>query len=132
MSIVNIVMDRPETLSGPYQQCSERSSHHDFLEEQHASCLSHHENECSQFLLACLIPAICQEFSGQTVGLKKIEKARSERRKQVRAGLSTRTAVVEQFLAIHHEEAPPQVQEEKPEPVGRLKLKGYINYARES
>jgi hypothetical protein len=65
------------------------------------------------------------------VGLKEIEKARSERRKQVRAGLSTRAAVVEQFLAIHHEEAPPQVQEEKPKPVGRLKLKGYINYVRE-
>jgi putative transposase len=34
--------------------------------------------------------AICQELSGQTVSLKEIEKARSERRKQVKAGLSTR------------------------------------------
>lgn len=75
-----------------------------------------------------LCRAICQELSGQAVSLKEIEKARSERRKQVRAGLSTRAAVVEQFIAVHHEEAPPpQVQEKKPEPVGRPKLKGYIN-----
>ena len=54
-----------------------------------------------------LCRAICQELSGQTVSLKEIEKARSERRKQVRAGLSTRAAVVEQFLAVHQEEMPP-------------------------
>lgn len=74
-----------------------------------------------------LCRAICQELSGQTVSLKEIEKARSERRKQVRAGLSSRIAVVEQFIAVHHEEAPPpQIEEKKPEPVGRPKLKGYI------
>jgi len=72
--------------------------------------------------------AISPELSGQTVSLKEIEKARSERRKHVRAGLSTRAAVVEQFIAIHHEEVPqPQVPEKKPEPAGRPKLKGYIN-----
>jgi putative transposase len=72
--------------------------------------------------------AICQELSGQMVSLKEIEKARSERRKHVRAGLSTRAAVVEHFIAIHHEEAqPPQVPEKKPEPAGHPKLKGYIN-----
>jgi putative transposase len=54
-----------------------------------------------------LCRAICQEFSGQTVSLQEIEKARSERRKQVRAGLSTRAAVVEQFIAVHHDETPP-------------------------
>jgi len=42
-----------------------------------------------------LCRAICQELSGQTISLKEIEKARSERRKQVRAGLSTRAAVDE-------------------------------------
>jgi putative transposase len=72
--------------------------------------------------------AICQELAGSTISLKEIEKARSERRKQVRAGLSTRTAVVEHFIAVHHEEAPPpQVPEKKPEPAGRPRLKGYIN-----
>ncbi len=75
-----------------------------------------------------LCRAISPELSGQTVSLKEIEKARAERRKQVRAGLSTRAAVVEHFLAIHHEEPPlPHVQEKQPEPVGRPKLKGYIN-----
>ncbi len=72
--------------------------------------------------------AICQELSGQTVSLKAIEKARAERRKQIRAGLSTRAAIVEQFLAVHQEEAPtPPVRVSEPEPVGRPRLKGYIN-----
>jgi len=51
-----------------------------------------------------LCRAICQELSGQTVSLKEIEKARAERRKQVRAGLDSRKAVVEHFLAVHQEE----------------------------
>jgi putative transposase len=72
--------------------------------------------------------AICQELSGQTVSLKEIEKARSERRKQVRAGLSSRATVVEQFIAIHQEETPiPRAQISEPEPGGRPRLKGYIN-----
>jgi putative transposase len=75
-----------------------------------------------------LCRAVCQELSGRTVSLKEIEKARSERRKQVRAGLTTRAAVVEQFIAVHQEEAPtPRVQVSEPEPVGRPRLKGYIN-----
>jgi putative transposase len=72
--------------------------------------------------------AVCQELSGQRVSLKEIEKARSERRKQVRAGLSSREALVEQFLAVHQEEVPPlQSREKQPEPERRPKLKGYIN-----
>jgi putative transposase len=72
--------------------------------------------------------AICQELAGQTVSLKDIERARSERRKQVRAGLSTRAAVVEQFITVHREEASPlPVPLSEPEPVGRPRLKGYIN-----
>jgi len=72
--------------------------------------------------------AICQELSGQTVSLKEIEKARVQRRKQVRAGLSARAAVVERFITIHQEETPiPRVQVSEPEPVGRPRLKGYIN-----
>ncbi len=73
--------------------------------------------------------AICQELAGQTVSLKEIEKARSERRKQVRAGLSTRAAIVEQFIAIHQEEAtssPPAEKEQSLEPA-RPRLKRYIH-----
>jgi putative transposase len=76
-----------------------------------------------------LCRAVCQELSGQTVSLKEIEKARSERRKQVKAGLSTRAAVVEQFIAIHQEETSPS-QARDPEPVetgARPRLKRYFN-----
>jgi len=76
-----------------------------------------------------LCRAICQELAGQTVSLKEIEKARAERRKQVKAGLSTRQAIVEQFVAIHHQEAPKRETQAK-EPVettGRPRLKRYIN-----
>jgi putative transposase len=75
-----------------------------------------------------LCRAICQELAGCTVSLKEIEKARSERRKQVRAGLATRKEVVEQFIAVHQEEAPkPRGPVPEPETVGRPRLKGYIN-----
>src|SRR5207237_2316717 len=53
-----------------------------------------------------LCRAICQELAGQTVSLKEIKKARAQRRKQVKEGLSTREALVEQFLAVHQQEAP--------------------------
>ena len=75
-----------------------------------------------------LCRAICQELAGQTISLKEIEKARSERRKQLRAGLDSRKAVVDRFLAVHHEEAlPPPEPPREPEPVGRPRLKGYIH-----
>jgi putative transposase len=73
--------------------------------------------------------AICQELAGSTVSLKEIEKARAERRKQVKAGLSTREALIEQFVAVHHREAPKRESQAK-EPVeatGRPPLKRYIN-----
>ena len=76
-----------------------------------------------------LCRAICQELAGATVSLKEIKKARTERRKQVKAGLSTRAAVVEQFLAVHQEETPfpPPGSREPAETGGRPRLKRYIN-----
>jgi putative transposase len=76
-----------------------------------------------------LCRAICQELAGQTVSLKEIQKARAERRKQVKEGLSTRAALVEQFLAVHQQEAPkPETQAKEPaETTGRPRLKRYIN-----
>lgn len=73
--------------------------------------------------------AVCQELSGQTVSLKEIEKARVERRKQVKAGLSTRAAIVEQFITVHQEQTPPPktlVAETATVEV-RPRLKRYIN-----
>jgi len=65
------------------------------------------------------------------VSLKEIEKARSERRKQVRAGLSTRAAIVEQFIAVHQpEETLPVTRDAEREPkdqVERPRLKRYIH-----
>ena len=73
--------------------------------------------------------AICQELAGQTVSLKEIEKARTERRKQVRAGLSTRAAMVDRFVAVHHEEPlEPVTRVAKPAAVeAPPRLKRYIN-----
>ena len=76
-----------------------------------------------------LCRAVCQELSGHTISLKEIEKARSERRKQVRAGLAERSTVVEQFLAVHQEETlPPQTSVPEPVVTGtRPRLKRYLN-----
>jgi putative transposase len=73
--------------------------------------------------------AICQELAGQTVSLKEIQKARAERRKQVKGGLSTREALVEQYLSVHQQEAPkPEAQTKEPaETTARPRLKRYIN-----
>jgi hypothetical protein len=63
------------------------------------------------------------------VSVKEIEKARVKRRKQVRAGLTRRAAVVEQFIAVHQEEAslkPPAQKEQSLEPA-RPRLKRYIH-----
>ena len=76
-----------------------------------------------------LCRAVCQELSGQKVSLKDIEKARNERRKQVRAGVLKRQTVVDRYIAVHQEETPkPQVS--PPEPVAsgaKPRLKRYFN-----
>jgi len=71
--------------------------------------------------------AICQELAGSTISLKEIEKARSERRKHVKTELSTRAAMVDRYVEIHHQSSPePNVPQ--PAPVeARSRLKRYIN-----
>jgi len=46
--------------------------------------------------------AVCAELSDRKVSLREIEKARTERRKQVRAELKTREALVNRYVEIHH------------------------------
>ena len=46
-----------------------------------------------------LCRAICQELAGQAISLKDIERARTQRRRQVQAGLSARAQIVETLLA---------------------------------
>jgi putative transposase len=53
-----------------------------------------------------LCRAICAELSDRKVSLKEIEKERSERRKQVRAGLNTRTALVDRYVEMHNALSP--------------------------
>ena len=76
-----------------------------------------------------LCRAICAELSDRKVSLKDIQKARAERRKQVRAELSTREAMVKQLLDVHHEPMPPpKTLVAEPAPVeARPRLKRYIN-----
>jgi len=76
-----------------------------------------------------LCRAICAELAGHTVSFKEIEQARRERRKQVKEGLTTRSAVVEHFLAVHQEETlQPQVPVQEPVAPGvRPRLKRYFN-----
>ncbi len=76
-----------------------------------------------------LCRAVCAELSDQKVTLKEIEKARSERRKQVRAELKTREAMVNRYVEIHHAPPPaPKTVVAEPAPVeARPRLKRYIN-----
>ncbi len=76
-----------------------------------------------------LCRAVCAELSDRKVTLKEIEKARSERRKQVRAELKTREALVNQYVEIHRAPPPaPKTVVAEPAPVeARPKLKRYIN-----
>jgi len=76
-----------------------------------------------------LCRAICAELSDRKVSLKEIEKARSERRKQVRAGLSTRAAMVDRYVEMHNAPPPaPKTVVTEPAPVeARPRLKRYIN-----
>jgi putative transposase len=76
-----------------------------------------------------LCRAICAELSDRTVSLKEIEKARSERRKQVRAGLHTRAALVDRYVEMHNTPSPaPKTIVAEPAPVGaRPRLKRYVN-----
>lgn len=76
-----------------------------------------------------LCRAICAELSGETVSLKEIEKARNKRRAEVRAGLSGRAALAEQFLAAHQVEAPesPAKPPEQGAEPARPGLKRYVH-----
>jgi len=50
-----------------------------------------------------LCRAICQELAAQSISLKDIIRVRTERRRQLRTGLSERAALVDAFIAVHRE-----------------------------
>jgi putative transposase len=68
-----------------------------------------------------LCRAICQELAGREVGLKEIVRARTERRRQLRAALAERDGVVDTFLAVHQPDPPPDAPEPPAPPASRLK-----------
>jgi putative transposase len=76
-----------------------------------------------------LCRAICAELSDRKVSLKEIEKARSKRRKQVRAGLGARAAMVNRYVEMHQERpsAPKTVVAEPVAAEVPPRLKRYIN-----
>lgn len=76
-----------------------------------------------------LCRAICAELNDRKVSLKGIEKVRSERHKQVRAGLGTRAALVDRYVEIYNPPPPaPKTVVMEPAPVeARPRLKRYIN-----
>jgi putative transposase len=74
-----------------------------------------------------LCRAICQELAGQEISLKEIIRARSERRRELRAGLRERTAVVEALLGIERPRSPLRDQEAAAPAETAARLKRYEN-----
>jgi putative transposase len=73
-----------------------------------------------------LCRAVCQELAGQTISLKDIVQARTQRRRQVRDDLKERATVVDQVLANQPAATPCPVPEPTAHP-DRPRLKRYIN-----
>ncbi len=74
-----------------------------------------------------LCRAICQELADRSVGLKDIIRARAERRRQLRAGLSEREALVEALLAVHRPPPDPDPPPAPPPTPTVPRLKRYYN-----
>jgi putative transposase len=73
-----------------------------------------------------LCRAVCQELADQTISLKEIVHARTQRRKQVRDDLKERTTLVDQLLTNHRAAAPEREPETAPRS-DRPRLKRYLN-----
>jgi len=74
-----------------------------------------------------LCRAICQELADRSVSLKDIIRARTEWRRQLRAGLSEREALVEALLAVHRPPPDPSPSDEPPPTPSTPPLKRYYN-----
>ena len=75
-----------------------------------------------------LCRAICAELADQTLTLKSLVKARNDRRKELRTAITSRSAIVDRFISIHHpKEAPDTVPSETINKKGDKKLKRYEN-----
>lgn len=66
--------------------------------------------------------AICPELAEVSISLKEITQARAERRRQLKGELASRSAVVDQLLAVHR--PPPSPKRRRPQPTSST-LKRY-------
>ncbi len=74
-----------------------------------------------------LCRAVCPELAGETVSLKEIASARDRRRRELKAELRDRQAVVEELLGLRrHELASEEPEPESPRP-DKPRLKRYIH-----
>lgn len=74
-----------------------------------------------------LCRAICQELAGEEISLKEIIRARSDRRRELRAGLRERNAVVEALLGIERARSQRQDQNSPAPAETAPRLKRYEN-----
>jgi len=74
-----------------------------------------------------LCRAICQELADRSVSLKDIIRARTERRRQLRAGISEREALIEALLAVHRPPPAPPPLDVPPSVPAAPPLKRYYN-----
>ena len=74
-----------------------------------------------------LCRALCQELTGQTVGLPEIVQARTQRRREVGQGLKQRSKMVEAVLANHAPEAAPSANPDPTAEPAPPRLKRYVN-----
>ena len=66
-----------------------------------------------------LCRAVCQELADRTISLQEIVQARTQRRRQVRADLTTRTKIVDQLLTNRPDTNPSEPPERPVRQTGR-------------
>jgi putative transposase len=74
-----------------------------------------------------LCRAICPDLADQTISLKEIIRARTQRRRQLKSGLDERTALVEQYLQVHQPELVTHQEVPSPPSPATPRLKRYFN-----
>jgi putative transposase len=75
-----------------------------------------------------LCRAVCQELAGETISLKELVKVRDARRRELRATLTDRAALLDQLLATpQHPPADPIPEQPASAPSRPVRLKRYIN-----
>jgi putative transposase len=75
-----------------------------------------------------LCRAVCQELAGETISLKELVKVRDARRRELRATLTDRAALLDQLLATpQHPPADPIPEQPASAPPRPVRLKRYIN-----